>query len=156
MVSMPVKQSFEPIITAEMPERPWQKVGSDIFSLEGRSYLITVDYHSSFFEVDLLSDISAETVIKKLRKNFARHGIPDILVTDSGTQYTADTFRKFMITTMGPHTYCRPSPGNHQAHGAAEAAVKTVKRLFKRCRAAGEDPCLGLLNLRNSLISFSG
>ena len=132
MVSMPVKQSFEPIITAEMPQRPRQKVGSDIFSLEGRSYLITVDYHSSFFEVNLLSDISAETVIKKLRKHFARHGIPDILVTDSGTQYTADTFRNFMITTMGPHTYCRPSPGNPQADGAAEAAVKTVKRLLKR------------------------
>ena len=28
--------------------------------------------------------------------------------------------------------------------------MKTAKRLFKRCKAAGEDPFLGLLNLRNT------
>ena len=125
--SMPVKQSSAPIITAETPERPWQKVGSDIFSLGGSSYLITVDYHSSFFEADLLPDISAETVIKKLKKNFARRGIPDILVTDSGTQYTADTFRKF--AERWDFSHLLSSPGNHQANGAAEAAVKTVETL---------------------------
>ena len=80
---MPVKQSSEAIIAAETPAHPWQKVCSHIFSLDGRSYRITMDYHSSFFEADLLPDISAETVIKKLKKNFARRGIPDILVTDS-------------------------------------------------------------------------
>ena len=61
--SMPVKQSSEPVITAETPESPWQKVGSHIFSLDRRSYFVTVDYHSSFFEADLLPDISAETVV---------------------------------------------------------------------------------------------
>ena len=42
------------------------------------------------------------------------------------------------------------SPGNHRANGAAEAAVKTAKRLFKKCKDVNEDPYLGLLNLRNT------
>ena len=50
---------------------------------------------------------------------------------------------------MGIH-HVTSSPGNHRANGAAETAVKTAKRLFKRCKAAGEDPFLGLLNLRNT------
>ena len=28
--------------------------------------------------------------------------------------------------------------------------METAKHLFKRCKAAGEDPFLGLLNLRNT------
>ena len=37
--------------------------------------------------------------------------------------------------------------GNHQANGAAKAAVKTVNELFYRTRATEEDPYLGLLSL---------
>ena len=110
--------------------------------------LITTDCHSSFFEIDQLTDMSAETVIRKLKKNFARPGIPEELVTDCGTQYTAESFKKF-ANKWGFH-HVTSSPGNHRANGAAEAAVKTAKRLFKRCKAAGEDPLLGLLNLRNT------
>ena len=91
----PVKLLPEPIISRDVPERPWQRVGSDIMSFNGRMYLITTDSHSSFFEVDQLTDLSAETVIKKLKKNFARHGIPEELVTDCGTQFTAELFKKF-------------------------------------------------------------
>ena len=42
------------------------------------------------------------------------------------------------------------SPGNIQANGAAEAAVKIAKRLLRKCKATGEDPYLGLLNIRNT------
>ena len=69
--SMPVKLTPEPVITNDVPDRPWQRVGSDIMTFGSRNYLITTDCHSSFFEIDLLSDMSAETVIYKLKKNFA-------------------------------------------------------------------------------------
>ena len=41
-------------------------------SFEGRTYLITTDCHSSFFEIDQLTDMSAETVIRKVKKIFGR------------------------------------------------------------------------------------
>ena len=38
----------------DIPDRPWAKVGTDLFAKDGRDYLITVDYYSNFWEVDLL------------------------------------------------------------------------------------------------------
>ena len=69
-------------------------------------------------------------------------------MTDSGTQFTAEAFKKFAEEWEFKHTLS--SPGNHRANGAAESAVKTAKRLLKRCKAANEDPYTGLLNLRNT------
>ncbi len=146
--SMPAKQPPEPVISRDVPERPWQRVGADILSYAGHDYLITTDHLSAFFEVDHLPNISAETVIKKLKKNFARHGIPEELTTDSGSQFTAAAFKNFSEEWDFNHTMS--SPGNHRANGAAEAAVKTAKRIFKRSKIANEDPYLGLLNLRNT------
>ena len=57
-------------------------------SLGSHSYLITTDCHSIFHEIDLRNDLSAETAVTKIKKNFARHGIPEEVVTDRGLQYT--------------------------------------------------------------------
>ena len=60
-------QSREPLIPHEIPSRPWQKIDADLFLLDQRHYLITVDYHSSFFEVDKLDTTDSTTVIEKLK-----------------------------------------------------------------------------------------
>ncbi|KAK3888605.1 hypothetical protein Pcinc_007331 [Petrolisthes cinctipes] len=48
------------------------------------------------------------------------------------------------------------SPRNSTANGAAEAAVKTAKRLMRKSKAADEDPYLGMLNWRNTSSEGSG
>jgi hypothetical protein len=48
------KQQQEPLKPHTICERPWQKVGTDLFQFDGRDYLLTIDYYSNFFEVDLL------------------------------------------------------------------------------------------------------
>ena len=93
--SMPDKQSLEPLVMHEMPSRAWEKVATDIFTIDARNYLITVDYFSNFFEIDYLLDTTSETVIAKLKHHFARHGIPDKVVSDGGPQYTSQSFRNF-------------------------------------------------------------
>ena len=141
-------QPEQPLITHDVPSAPWEVVGADIFHVKGRNYHILVDYFSNYIEVDFLSDISANTVIHKIKAQFARHGIPRKLISDSGTQYTSEEFATFAKTWQFRH---HPSaPGNHRANGAAEAAVKIVKALMLKCSKAGEDPYLGLLNLRNT------
>ena len=72
----------ETLMPHDIPDRPWSKVGSDLFSLAGinrdrQDYLITVDYFSSFYEVDRLPDTTASTVIGKLKQHFARFGLPE-------------------------------------------------------------------------------
>ena len=47
-----ISNQKETLMPHELPSRPWEKVGADLFSLDGRDYLITVDYLSNFWEVD--------------------------------------------------------------------------------------------------------
>ena len=81
------KQSKEPLISHETPTLPWSKVGVDLFVFENRTYLITVDYYSNFFEVDYLTSTTSTAVIKKLKQQFSCHGIPEMLFTDNGSQF---------------------------------------------------------------------
>lgn len=36
----------------EVPHRPWEKVAVDLFSLNQKDYLVTVDYYSGYWELD--------------------------------------------------------------------------------------------------------
>ncbi|XP_047998126.1 uncharacterized protein K02A2.6-like [Leguminivora glycinivorella] len=40
----------EPLIPIEIPELPWQKIGSDIFEYKKKYFLIIVDYYSNYIE----------------------------------------------------------------------------------------------------------
>lgn len=42
------QQQKEPLITHEIPELLWIKVGADIFKLKGQSYLLLVDYLTKY------------------------------------------------------------------------------------------------------------
>ncbi|XP_014681748.1 PREDICTED: uncharacterized protein K02A2.6-like [Priapulus caudatus] len=143
-----VKQRAESPVITEVPQRPWQKVASDLLSWAGCDYLVTVDYHSNFFKVDRLRETTAEAVIMKPKGHFSRYGIPDTVVTDNADQFTSARFRSFARGWKFHHELI--SPGNSQANGAAEAAVKIAKRLMRKGKASGEDPFLGLLNARNT------
>ena len=91
---------------------------------------------------------TSETVVGKLKNNFSRHGIPHTLVSDNGPQYSLAVLRKFAHNWQFVHESI--SPGYSQADGAAQAAVKVPNRLLRKCKVAGEDPYLGLLNIRNN------
>ena len=89
------KQTKQPPLQHEVPKRPWQKLATDLFCMNGHSYILQVDYYSKFFEVSMLKDIKSLTVIKCLRQNFARHGIPEKLVSVNGPEYSSYKFQAF-------------------------------------------------------------
>ena len=142
------KQTSESLYVHKTPELPWQKVGTDLFLWAGKYYMVTVDYASSFFELDYLPNTTSDMIGCKLKHHFARHDRPEYLISDSGPQYTSCVMKK-MVQQCGisHHT---SSPVNSQANGAAEATVKTAKRLLHKCKAASEYQYLGLLNVRNT------
>ena len=53
-----VQQPPETLLPTEITGRPWQKVGLDLFN--GQDYMVTVDYHSNFIEVDHLGSTSSK------------------------------------------------------------------------------------------------
>ena len=135
---------YEPMISTPLPEYPWQKVASDLFHLKGSDYLIIVDYFSRFPEIIKLHSTNSATVIEALKTIFARHGIPQTLVTDNGPQYTADEFAKFARTYNFFHL--TSSPYFPQSNGLAERAVQTVKNILRDSR----DTYLSLLIYRTT------
>ena len=112
-----------------MPSRLdlWSKVGADLFELGQQNFLILVDYWSSYFEVQELKRITSTTVITACKVQFARHGIPDVLITDNGTQFSSSEFAKFAEAWKFEH---KTSSSHHpQSNGKAENAVKICKNL---------------------------
>ena len=116
----------EPLVSHDVPLRPWEKIGVDIFELNGKEYLTTVDYCSNFWEIDKLpTDAKATTVIAKLKDHFARYSIPDQVVTDNGPQFKSQEFANFAAAYEFEHT--PTSPYNSKGNGKVESAVKTTK-----------------------------
>ena len=115
------RQQKEPLLRHEVPDRPWAKVATDLFQLENKDYHLTVDYFSYFFEVDRLYSTTSETVIKKRKGHFARYGIPDEIISDNGSQFTAKEFRVFAQAYGFKYTHT--SPHHHQSNGKAKSAL---------------------------------
>jgi len=133
-----------PLLRSEFPSRPWEKLGSDLFYYKEKWYLLVVDYHSRFVEIALLDQLTSATVINHMKSMFARHGVPELVVSDNGTQYSSEEFDMF-AKTYG-FTHITSSPKHPQGNGAAERAVQTIKSLLKK----EKDPYLALMAYRSS------
>lgn len=79
-----------------------------------KSFLVTMDYYSGFWEVDRLQSTTSATVIRKLKARFARYGIPSTLVSDNGPPFASEVFRKFSeqwdlehVTSSPGHAQCK-------------------------------------------------
>lgn len=141
-------QQKETLHGQQIPSRPWERVGVDLFSLDGREYMITVDYFSNFWEIDKLERPTARAVIQKLKAHFARYGSPNQVTSDNGPQFTSHEFQQFAQQWEFDHTTI--SPGNSKANGQAESAVKSAKKMLTKTKESKEDPYLAVLDLRNT------
>ena len=143
-------QNAEPLMPTPFPKLPWQKVGSDLFVWKNSHYLLIIDYFSRYIEIAKLSSKSAISVITHMKSIFARHGVPQELVSDNGPQYSSKEFAKFAKEYGFVHR--TSSPKYPQSNGEAERGVQTVKMLLKKT----QDPYLALLAYRSTPLSISG
>ena len=142
-------QRSEPLKPTNLPQRPWKKLGSDIFKFKGRDYLVIVDYYSRWIEVKCLSSMNSATLINKLKQLFSQQGIPEILVSDNGPRYASSEFARFAKDNGFIHH--TTSPYFPQANGESERAVQTVKKMMQH-----SDPDIAMLNYRNMPHSATG
>jgi len=140
-----VSQPKESLLSHEIPNRPWQKVGIDIMTYKNKDYLITTDYRSNVWEIDYLPKITTKTILHKIKAHFARYGVPDTVVTDSGSQFLSEEFQNFRKKWGLTHNLS--SPHHHQSNGKVESSVKSAKRMMGKCQKSGEDQFLALLNI---------
>nr|XP_054767488.1 uncharacterized protein K02A2.6-like [Lytechinus pictus] len=146
---IPRSQQKESLHPHDIPNRPWEKIGCDIFEVDGNSYLCSVDYYSDYFEVDnLQGKKDACAIIKRLKRHFASHGIPDCIQSDNGPPFNSREFAEF--AKQYGHKLTTSSPEYPQSNGKVESAVKIAKKLVKRSKRDHGDFYLSLLIWRNT------
>ena len=112
-----------------LPDYPWQKIGTDLFTLNGATYLVASDYFSQYLEVAKLLISTTSGVVSALKPLFAKYGIPEEVVSENGPQFASQEFGDFAKEYNIFHT--TNSPHFPQSNGYAERAVQTAKRLLK-------------------------
>ena len=118
----------QPNMSSQLPDSPWQVVGTDLFELKGAHYLLAVDYFSRYPELIKLTSITANAVIQALKSVFARHGTPEILRSDNGPQYTSQITKEFAKSYA--FVIITSNPRYPQCNGLAERMVQSIKHLL--------------------------
>ena len=72
-----------------------------------------------------MSTISSEQTVEVLRSLFARYGLPHILISDNGAQFTSDTFSRFCKRNGIHHKLS--APYHPSTNGETERFVQTFK-----------------------------
>lgn len=113
------------------PRRPWSRLHLDFLGpVFGKTYLVVVDAMSKWIEIFCVPSTAAVSTIEKLRELWSRWGIPKQIVTDNGPPFTSSEFAAFLGADGVEHTFS--APYHPASNGAAENAVKTLKRVIKK------------------------
>lgn len=105
---------------------PFQRIHMDYLGpFKDKHYLVIQDSYSKWVEVFKMRGMTAAEAVEKLRECCSRFGIPDVIVSDNGTQFTSSEFQTFC--TRNGIRYVTSPPYKPQSNGAAENSVKTFK-----------------------------
>nr|XP_037275983.1 uncharacterized protein LOC119168691 [Rhipicephalus microplus] len=111
-------QPSEPLLLQPTPDRPWHRVGIDLFTFAGEHYVFVFDAHLNFPDVEKLGGTTAAEVIDKISAIFSRYGIPNQVCTDNGPQFASREFASFVRRYDFEHI--TSSPEFLRSNGLAE------------------------------------
>lgn len=116
-----------PLHCWEFPSCPWQRIHIDFAGpFHQKIILVIVDAHSKWPEVFVMSSTTAEKTISVLRSQFARFGVPEQFVSDSGPQFVSKEFERF-TEANGIH-HIMSAPYHPSTNGLAERFIQTFKK----------------------------
>lgn len=129
--SLPRQPELDPVRTEAAG--PMDAVAADLFEEAGVHYLVAVDRYSGWPTLCRLVSLKTAAVVARLTDWFNVFGFPRRMRTDGGPQFRGE-FVRFCEERGIVHELT--SPYNAESNGLAEAAVKSMKGLVKRCRPA--------------------
>lgn len=150
----------EPLQMSQMPEHPWMEVSADFYGPvpTGEHILVVVDEHSRYPEVDIIKSTSSVSVIPKLDRMIATHGVPRVIKTDNGPPFNGADFRNY--SKEKGFTHRKITPYWPKANAEAERFMRTMGKAIRTAHADGKNwrPALNqfLLNYRATAHSTTG
>ena len=144
----PVK---EPLIQDRVPSRPFEMATTDFFQTGRSHYLIYADRLSGFpFVAEFSRAPASSGLIRVLRRLFAMTGVPNVLRSDQGPQYSSEMTQNWLKAWNVK--WVPSSPHNPRSNGHSESIVKAVKHLLKKTggKIDSDEFQAGMLELRNS------
>ena len=98
---------------------------------ENRYILTCIDHYSGWAECYPLKTKSNEAVWERLRNDYMpRHGFPNVLLTDQGSEFKGTSFREWLHENGVEHR--RTSPYHPQSNGRIERFNRTLKSMLKK------------------------
>ncbi|XP_061392860.1 uncharacterized protein LOC133328309 [Musca vetustissima] len=120
----------EPVHCWLPPKKVFERVHVDYAGpFLGKYFFVLVDAFSKWPEVRIVRDITTETTIEVCRSIFAQFGIPNILVSDHGTQFKSAKFQEFLKQNGIMHKL--GAPYHPATNGQAERFIQTFKTKLK-------------------------
>ncbi|KAL8091611.1 hypothetical protein AgCh_034024 [Apium graveolens] len=133
----PVVRQPPEMLTSINSPIPFAMWGMDILgpfpmAMAQRKFLIvTIDYFTKWIEAKPLAKITTKQVAQFLWENImCRYGIPRILVTDNGTQFNNEEFKKYCEENEIELRFT--SVAHPQANGQAEVANRIIQDGLKK------------------------
>lgn len=128
-----------PMQRTAMPDKPWSVLHMDFCGPfpNGETVLVVIDAYSRFPEVEIMKSTSAKSVMTKLDRMFATHGLPDEIRSDNGPPFTSREINNYMKERGIRHR--RVTPLWPQANGEAEAFMKPLGKAIKAAKLEGKN-----------------
>ena len=78
----------------EIPHKPWEVIGANIFMANNKTLLCIADYYSKFLILKKVGSLSA-MICYKWPRYFLMNMDSLKVVSDAGTNFTSEMFKKF-------------------------------------------------------------
>ena len=121
--------------------RPMERLHVDFGEYKGTQLLIVIDAFSKYIWTYVMGkDTTTPRLLRQLDTIFAERGLPTIIVSDNGPQFSSHLFAEHMKTKKIKHVLTPPY--HPPSNGMAEVAVGIIKKSLYKMDVSADIPKL--------------
>ncbi|XP_062713706.1 uncharacterized protein K02A2.6-like [Aedes albopictus] len=121
----------DPMSRRSLPEKPWIDLAIDFLGPmpSGEYILVTIDYYSRYMVLEIMTKITAQETIQRLKRIFRTWGYPRTITLDNDKQFVSKEFGNF-CKTLSIHLN-HSTPYWPQANGEVERQNRFLLKRLK-------------------------
>lgn len=119
--------------------------------MEDKEFLLMGDHYSRSPFIRRLHSTTSAAIIRQMKLLFEERGVPEVVYSDNGPQYSSTEFADFAKSYNFKHT--TSSPHHPRSNGFAERMVGICKKLLLKARETNTDSHLAMMAYRATPLS---